>query len=315
MRTSKRIILDTDPGIDDALAIILSLRSKELKVEAITTVSGNVPVRLGTRNVRRILRLMGLKDLPMIAEGSSLPIKEPPLWTYEIHGKNGLGDLDCFFNDDSELDEDWIVSRKAIDLIFEMIEKYPNEIIIVTLGPLTNIACAIEKDKDKMDKVQGIIMMGGAVDVKGNITPDAEFNIFFDPHAAKIVFDSGIPVIMVGLNVTRKCILRKEELVRITEGKREKIEEFILGATDRYMEIHLKKTGRAYCYLHDPLAVGVAIDPTLVKMHKMDIDVCIDKKRGKTFCKKKDFQSEIQVCTDVDSKRFLRLFYERVFES
>lgn len=196
-----------------------------------------------------------------------------------------------------------------------MIEKYPDEIIIVTLGPLTNIARAIEKDKGKMEKVKEIIMMGGAVDVKGNVTPDAEFNIFFDPHAAKIVFNSGIPLKMVGLDVTRKCLLKKEELVRIKERRRNKLDEFILSVTDRYMKIHLKKTGRAYCYLHDPLAVGVAIDPTLVKIREMDIDVCIDKKRGKTFCKKKDLHSKIKVCTDVDSKRFLKLFYERVFGS
>lgn len=310
MKDRKRIILDTDPGIDDALALILSLNSLELKIEAITTVSGNVPVSLATRNVFRILDLMNLEELPVIAEGSANPIKSEPQHAFHIHGRDGLGDF-SLFEKNNKPSEKGFARCRAEEVLLELIDQSPDEITVVTLGPLTNIALAMQKDRKKMKKAKELIIMGGAVNVRGNITPDAEFNMFSDPHAARIVFDSKVPITLVGLDVTSQCILKKEEIK--TGPKRDSLKDFILNATKRYMQAYLKKTGTAFCYLHDPLAVAVAIDPTLVESEAMDIGVSVDEKRGKTFCKKKNPRSNTKVCVEVDCQRFMSLFLERVF--
>src|SRR2546426_10720650 len=192
-----RIILDTDPGIDDALALFLALASPELQLEAITTVSGNVHVDLTTRNALTLLELAGRTDIP-VARGCDRPLSRQPVFAEYVHGQNGLGGV--------ELPEPQLqpVGQHAVDLIIERVMAAPREITLVPIGPLTNIALALRKEPRIAEHVREVVIMGGALRVPGNVTPEAEFNIYADPHAAHIVFHAGWPIRLVSLDVTNK---------------------------------------------------------------------------------------------------------------
>lgn len=309
MKEPKRVIIDTDPGIDDALAIIFALKSPELKIEAITTVSGNVPVSVATRNAFRILHLLDTKDFPPVAEGSASPLKEPPVWAHHVHGEDGLGDLDVGCDEIPE----GASFPDAVSLMLETAQRLAGELTLITLGPLTNLARAIQRDENTIKKIKEVIVMGGAVFIGGNVTPDAEFNIFFDPHAAKVVFESGLPITLVGLDVTTKCILTRDILL-YREKTEDRLNTFLYGITEKYLDFYQEKRGLDYCHLHDPLAVAVAVDPTLIVTEEMSIDVSLDEKRGKTSLKNRN-TSPINVCTGVNREKFEKLFCERVFET
>jgi inosine-uridine nucleoside N-ribohydrolase len=307
MKELKRVIIDTDPGIDDALAIILALKSPELKIEGITTVSGNVPSSMAAKNVLRILHLMD-KNFPPVAEGSASPLKESSVWAHHVHGEDGLGNLD--FWDDFEIPKS-AAFPDAVSLMLETAQWLSSELTLITLGPLTNLARAVQRDENTIKKIKEVIMMGGAVFTEGNVTPDAEFNIFFDPHAAKIVFESGIPITLVGLDVTNQCVLKRDVLLQKKKTE-DRLNAFLYGIIEKYLDFYHEKRGLDFCHLHDPLAV--AVDPTLVATEEMSIDVSLDEKRGKTSRKDRN-TSPIKVCTGVDRERFEKLFLERVFEA
>ena len=200
----RRIILDTDPGVDDALAIFLALRSPELKVEAITPVSGNVPLALTLPNALRLVEIAGRTDVP-VAAGAATPLLRRLVTATYVHGDNGLGGADF---PEPKLKP---VSENAAQLICRMVRESPGQITIVGIGPLTNVATALKSDSDLAPKIKEIVVMGGSLSA-GNITPSAEFNFYVDPEAAKIVFDSGVPITMVGLNVTEKVLLGEQQI-------------------------------------------------------------------------------------------------------
>jgi len=201
-----KVILDTDPGVDDALAIILALRSRELELLALTTVSGNVHVSHCAKNVLRILSLLELQNLPVIARGEDKPLEKEPFEVPSVHGNDGLGDLgDNYF---PPLNWSLLSKKNAVDLICEVVSQNPGEITIIATGPLTNVARAIQKDPISMSQAKEIIFMGGAVNVAGNIPPGAaEFNAYVDPHAMEIVLNFCVPVTMVPLDVTHQVKL------------------------------------------------------------------------------------------------------------
>src|SRR5713101_7719058 len=184
-----RVIIDTDPGVDDALALLLAMRSPELKIEAITAVAGNVPLELTLPNALRMVEIAGRTDIP-VAAGAKGPLLRRLVTAACAHGENGLGG--------AVFPEPKIkpVADPAPEFIRQVVRKYPHEMTLITIGPLTNIATALNGDAELADMIKSLVMMGGSLS-GGNITPAAEFNIYVDPEAARIVFQSGIPITKV----------------------------------------------------------------------------------------------------------------------
>ena len=210
----KRVIIDTDQGIDDALALILALHSPELSVEAITTVNGNVGVDRCVRNVFRTLNAIAPPVFPPVARGCDRPLKRSPVAANHVHGRDGLGGIGRLVDADGHPrypdPTQSPVGRHAVDVILDLVERYPDEITLVALGPLTNIATALEPNAKAMRDLREIIIMGGSLDGRGHTTEFAEFNFYVDPHAAQRVVGSGLPATAVGLGVTHQTRLLLE---------------------------------------------------------------------------------------------------------
>ena len=299
----KRVIIDTDPGVDDALALILALKSPELRVELITTVSGNVPVDLGTKNLFRLLSLLPPPH-PPVARGS-----EGPGDSGGVHGSDGLGDIDP---EKYPLpDAPPVIDLPAPEAILSLLRENPDEITLIALGPLTNIAKAIQVDPHTMRGLREIVAMLGAIRVPGNATPYAEFNCWFDPHAAQVVLNSGIPITLVGLDVTQKVVL-EEGIIEERSREGGAIAQFVRDCTALYIKFHKTHNRINGCYLHDPLAVAVAIDPSLVKREEMSVRVETGEgpTRGRTMAESAPHNAK--ACLDVEAERFLKMFVGRV---
>ena len=307
----KRVILDMDPGIDDALAILLAVKSPELKVEAITTVSGNVHVDKASLNVLKILELAKVRNVP-VAKGMQRPLIRELETAEHIHGEDGLG------NTKLPVPKLLLHPKHAVDLLIEKISSAPKEITLVTTGPLTNVAMAILKEPKIVHQIKEVILMGGAFALTpygyGNVTPVAEFNIWCDPEAAKIVFHSGLPIVAVGLDVTAdpSACLREDHLKKLSSAKTA-ISKFIVQASRFY----LMRTQRDLMELHDPIAVAVAIDKSLVATRRFFVDVETKGEitRGQTIVDRRPqstIKGNIEVCYGIDGSRFLSLFMERL---
>jgi inosine-uridine nucleoside N-ribohydrolase len=319
----KKIVIDTDPGSDDAMAIMLALTSPELDVRAITVVPGNVTPAQGLENALRMLSLADRCDIP-VAAGAQHPLFQT-LTTAEFwHGKNGLGDVDL---PPSKCHVD---RRFAADLIIELVHANPHEITLVPIGPLTNIALAVEKDPSIVPLVKEVILMGGSIS-GGNVTAAAEFNIYDDPEAAQIVFKAGWPVTMVGLEVGNKTRFSKKELDQLaqTHGP---INDFI-SQIGRFVIHRSEQFGSTSAPMYDPTAVGVAIDATLVTAPPMHVEVETrgEFTRGETVANRRNtvehaalrdgryvvegvdkIEPNAKVCVDVDPDRFLQMFVSRI---
>jgi inosine-uridine nucleoside N-ribohydrolase len=259
-----RIILDTDPGVDDAIAILLALRSPELKLEAITPVSGNVPLAFTLPNALRLLEIAGHPEIP-VAAGAPVPLVRRLVTAAYVHGNNGLGGV--------EFPEPKIkpVSETASDLIRRIVRANPGEITIVAIGPLTNIATVLKVDPAIAPMIKSFVLMGGALN-GGNITPAAEFNFYVDPEAARIVFDSGVPITMVGLDVTNKVLLRESQ-VRTLEAAQNPVSQ----AAGKIMRATLgriyKTNDETVVAMHDPLTIASLIDPTVVTLRDYYVQI------------------------------------------
>lgn len=272
----KRVIIDTDPGVDDAVALILALRSPELRVEAITTVNGNTGLRQCTENALRVLEILRLSNHPPVVQGADRPIRREPYPSISIHGRDGLGEI-SFLRDRHGKEKYRSPSlspaaKYAPEFICELTAQYPNELTIVTLGPLTNVALALTLDPRLAHRVKEILTMGGAYSVPGNETPAAEFNFFCDPEAAQQVLRSGIPITLVGLDVTRKARLSRHSLLNATK-KRTRLNQFLKDSTERVMNYYREREGYHGCCLHDPLAVMVAVDSSFVGTKRVHVEI------------------------------------------
>jgi len=293
-----QIILSTDPGIDDALAIIFLSKLKVLK--AIWTTVGNNTLEVCTHNAMKLLELLGRKEIPII-KGAAQSLSLNLDFIAEVHGKDGLGNTFLPLPDASSFI--W----KNLDYIISILEENPGEITIVSIGPLTNLAILLQKaSKKTLNSIKEIIIMGGAVNVPGNVTPYAEFNIYSDPKAAKLVLTSKLPMILVGLDITHKVILT-EAHIQVIEAKRSPLNEFIAKMSRYYLKFHKRIQGG---YLHDPLAAAVAIDPSLITTQDFFIDVILDDplKFGQTYPTKSREAPVISVGVDVNSEKFLNFF-------
>ena len=300
----RRIILDTDIGtdVDDALALALAIKSRrDVDLRAVTTVHGDT--RLRAKIAKKMLRISGLENVP-VAAGICKPLmRDRPVMGWIGHeGKGFLTSNDCALE---------ISEMHAVDLIISEIMSMKGEITLISIGPLTNLATAIIKEQEIIDCVKEVIIMGGVTRLFNGLNlPHREHNILCDPEAAKIVFSSGLPIIMVPLDVTLKVYIRREDLDRIRAAQ-SPLTDAIVSMTKQYMDI----VNRDYTWLHDPLALSVAIDDSLVKM--MDMKILVETRgeytTGQTLAlPAKPGEKSVRVCVDVDAERFKEFFMNRI---
>jgi purine nucleosidase len=318
-----RAIIDTDPGIDDAMAILLALNSPELKMEAITVVPGNVEAWQGLENALKIVWLANRCDIP-VAGGAQHPLNQKLITAQYWHGKNGLANVEL---PASKCKAD---SRFGPDLIIELVHKYPHEITLIPVGPLTNIALAVSKDPSIVPLVKNIVIMGGSI-TGGNVDGAAEANIYNDPEAASIVFNAGWMVTMVGSDIGERTLMTRKYLNEL-ESQHGPESDFVYKLADFYLT-RSEKSGYSGAAMYDPLAVGTAIDPTLVTLKEMHVDVETrgEFTRGETVANRMGYNEhnvlhgdhyEIEgltelkpnarVATASDADRFLDLFISRI---
>jgi purine nucleosidase len=326
-RSVTKIIFDTDPGTDDAMALMLALNSPELDVRAVTIVPGNVTARQGLENGLRMVSLAGRCDIP-VAAGAQHPLFQKLITAEFWHGKNGLANIEL---PPSKCKVD---ARFGPDLIVELVHAFPHEITLVPVGPLTNIALAVEKDPSIVPLVKEVILMGGSLK-GGNVNASAEANVYNDPEAAEIVFQAGWTLTMVGLDVGDKTLFSRKELEQLgrTHGP---VNDFVYAVAKFLVDLseHYGDTGTP---MYDPLAVGVAIDKRLVDTVPMRVHVETrgDFTRGETVANRRNeiernvlyhfadgdryvidgldkVVPNVGVCVDVQAGTFLQLFVSRL---
>ena len=274
--TPTPIILDVDPGHDDAVALMLACGAPELEVRAVTTVAGNVPLQKTTRNALRVLSLIGREDVP-VGVGAEAPLVRPLRTAENIHGESGL--------DGPEIAEPTFApdERGAVRLMADVMEKSTEPVTLVPTGPLTNIATLLEEHPRLGEKISRIVLMGGSMGL-GNTTPAAEFNIYVDPEAARIVFESGLPVTMVGLDVTHEAGAGAEEIQRLRALGRvgEVAAELVTFFTGTYRKVF----GFSAPPIHDAVAVAELIEPEILETRPMRVEIECESEltRGETVC-------------------------------
>jgi purine nucleosidase len=305
----KKVLIDCDVGVDDALALILAFHSPELEVKAVTGVNGNVPSELVFDNIQKVLSLIGPQKRPFIAKGADQPLKGKPIYAHSVHGKDGLGGAKI----DQRKGEEWwqIFPDPADELITKMARQYPNQMTLVATGPLTNLALALQKDPEGMRKLKEVVIMGGAVRAKGNITPYAEFNIFIDPSAAKMVLESGLPITLVPLDVTHQVFLTSQVIKEKVKPINNSFSQFVIEAIG-YDPLSHRFHEKERIYLHDPLAMGVVIDPNLVRKERLSLDVKTQEGEHYGLILEVKEGPKVEVCLEVDSRGFLELFLSRM---
>ena len=306
----KKVIIDCDVGVDDALALILAFHSPELEVRAVTGVNGNVPLETVFTNIQKVLSLIRPKHKPLIAKGADQPLKGRALYAHSVHGKSGLGEAKIDLRKGNEWRE--VFPGSASELITKTAHEFPQQLTLIAIGPLTNLAIGLQKDIEGMKKLKEIVIMGGAVRTKGNVTPHAEFNIYVDPLAAKIVFGSGLPITLVSLDVTHQVCLTPSLIEKRIRPTNNPFSKFTIDAIGYDLDTHRFRRGTDLIYLHDPLASGVVINANLVKKERLSLDV--ETQEGDRFGQTLEAEGtpNIEVCLEVDSKGFLDLFLSRL---
>ncbi len=306
--SKKKVIIDCDPGHDDAAAIVLAARSPELELLGITCVAGNVEVEKTSANAVRLCGFAGIRTVPVL-KGMAQPLVGEMITATHIHGESGLGGVNL---PETDLK---LHSGHAVDFLIETIMASDGNITLIPTGPLTNIAMAILREPRIALNISGIVLMGGAMGM-GNVTPSAEFNIFADPEAAKIVFQSGAPLVMVGLDVTHKAVLTRQHLANIRQNG-----TLVADCLASMLLWHLDaitKLGRPkWAALHDACAVASVCDPTLLTTEPMwvDIETCGEFTRGRTVCDpglSAGAAPNVRVGVDFDSKRFYDMLISRL---
>lgn len=295
----RSVVIDCDPGIDDALALFMAIASEDLDIKGITTVVGNVSVECTSENARRIVALVG-SDIP-VAIGAAKPLRNVWRGAAQVHGANGLGNVEL------PVARTPFADLPAHRFIFEEARRAGGELELITLGPLTNLALAFQHHPDLTVMIKRIWTMGGAME-GGNVTPCAEFNIHSDPHAAQIVFRSGVPLLMCGLDVTNRALLLQEDLDGL--GRLNSVvARRMLEMLECYRAFY-QKAGRKGLAMHDPFVVACAIDSSIVSTKRLPVDVETQGEftTGCTVVDRRemtDRERNIEVAYDLDRSRFL----------
>lgn len=263
---TRKIIIDTDPGQDDAVAILLALACPELDVLGITAVAGNVPLNLTELNARKILELAGRPDVPVYA-GCDAPLTRKLVTAEYVHGKTGLDGIDL------PAPSIALQSAHAVDFIIDSLRQHPEgTVTLVPIGPLTNIATAFQKAPDIVSRVQQIVLMGGAYFEVGNITPAAEFNIYVDPEAARIVFASGAPLVVLPLDVTHEA-LTSRNWVETMRALPNRCGPAVASWTDFFERFDREKYGSEGAPLHDPCTIAWLLRPDLFEGREINVEI------------------------------------------
>lgn len=309
----KKIIIDTDPGVDDSMAILFALNSPEVELVGLTSIFGNVHSDLAAQNALRLVEFAGRPDIP-VAQGSDLPLVVPLDYVADfVHGSDGLGNTNPPPPQGKPLD------KPAAQFIVEMVMSNPGEITLVPVGPLTNIALALALEPQIAQNVAGVVIMGGAGTVNGNVNPAGEANIYHDPHAADVVFGAGWPITMVGLDVTMKTVMSDDYLASLQGSK---FGDFIYRISRFYRDFHHQTYGMSGIHTHDPSAIAYVIDPTLFTTESAPVRVVTEGiAAGLTLMDRRQQWSgpnpwsgtpPTNVCVDVNSERLLTLYKERI---
>ena len=307
---SRNIIIDTDPGQDDAVAILLALASPELNVLGLTCVAGNVPLARTSHNARQVCELAGRADLPVYA-GCDRPMGRGLVTAEHVHGDSGL--------DGAVLPEPQmpLQSQHAVDFIVESLRQAPaKSITLCPLGPLTNIGTALQQAPDIAERIAQIVLMGGAYFEVGNITPAAEFNIFVDPEAAEIVFKSGIDLVVAPLDVTHKALTRKAWIADLrTQNSRAC--DTVAGWTDFFERFDTEKYGSEGAPLHDPCVIAYLIAPHLFTGRHINVEIETQSEltRGMTVAdwwRVTDRPANALFLCDINAVGFFNLITQRV---
>jgi pyrimidine-specific ribonucleoside hydrolase len=301
---STKIVIDCDPGHDDAIAILLALASPEVELIGVTTVAGNQTLDKTTRNALVTLEVAGRADIP-VAAGAADPLHRELRTAAHVHGETGL--------DGPVLPETSVlpVEAHAADFLAELI--HPG-VVLVPTAPLTNLALMLERHPDVPDRLERIVWMGGAI-TEGNVTPAAEFNAFVDPEAAATVFASGIPITMVGLDVTHKALFTREHAERLRHAGC--AGRFVAELSDFFQAFHEHSYGFAGSPIHDAMAVAHVIDPTLLETRRVNVAVETRSEHcdGRTVVDLRAVtgrEPNADVGVDVDADRFLELLVSRI---
>ncbi len=309
--SKRKIIIDTDPGQDDAVALLLALASPdELDVLGITCVAGNVPLSLTQKNARIVCEVAGKTDVPIFA-GCDAPMRRPLVTAEHVHGKTGL--------DGPELFEPTmpLAGDNAVDFIVETLRREPaGSVTLCTLGPLTNIATAFDRAPDIIPKLRELVMMGGAYFEVGNITPAAEFNIFVDPEAAEIVFHSGVPLVVMPLDVTHKVLATKDRVAAL-RALGSKVGVFTAEMLDFFERFDVAKYGSDGGPLHDPCVIAYLLKPELFQGRHINVEIETESKLtlGMTVAdwwRVTDRTPNAMFMGDVDADGFFALLTERI---
>ena len=304
----RRLLVDTDTAADDPVALVMALRHPDVRVEAITVVAGNVPVDQGVQNALYTLEL--LKERVPVFRGAEAPLLAPLKTSQFIHGEDGMGDIGL------PLQGREPHPGHAVDALLETAACYPGEVELVTLGPLTNVAMALHKDPSFARKVKGCVMMCGASDHLGNITPVAEYNVWVDPEAAKVVFSSGMPLKMVGWDISRKhAVFTPDESAKL-RGVGTPLAEFCVDI----QRVVLNQWDGGF-ELPDPIAMAVALDPaiaTRTERRFVAVETGGEWCRGQTVVGRheitgvSEYEPNVEVVEEASRERFLELLYEAV---
>lgn len=309
----KKIIIDTDPGIDDAMAILFAFAAPELEIVGLTTIFGNVQTDLATQNALRLIEFAGHPHIP-VASGA----KKPLVIVYDeapevVHGADGFG------NTHQPPPRGRAIDKPASHFIVETIMANPGEITLVPLGPLTNIAEALALEPRIAQQVAEVVLMGGAATVNGNVNPAAEANIWHDPHAADAVFTASWPLTMIGLDVTMSTIMDEAYFDALRTNR---TGEFIYQISRFYQRFHYLTHNLQACFTHDPSTIAYLIDPSLFTCEQGPIRVITEGiAAGQTLMDRRQewlVPNEwsglmpVNVCVGVDSERLLTLYKERI---
>ncbi len=307
----RKIIIDTDPGQDDAVAILLALASpEEIEVLGITAVAGNVPLELTAKNARIVCELAGHTEVPVYA-GCDRPLKRPLITAEHVHGKTGL---DGPVLPDPQMP---LTEGHAVDFIIETLRtQEPGTVTLCPLGPLTNIATAFQKAPDIVGRVQEIVLMGGAYFEVGNITPAAEFNIYVDPEAADVVFKSGAPIVVMPLDVTHDALVtpHRNDAFRSLDSK---VGHAVAEMTDFFERFDKEKYGSEGAPLHDPCVTAYLIQPELFSGRHINVEIETKSELtlGMTVAdwwRVTDRKPNAMFMGDVDAQGFFTLLTERL---
>lgn len=296
---ARRMLIDTDPGTDDAIALLMALGCHLLEITAITTVGGNVPLYKGTRNALSILEYMERTTIP-VASGYSRPIEGKFHYAYAFHGLSGL-------ITHLPLPSTRRSSKNALEMMNEILSRSSRKVTLTALGPLTNIAGLIKLYPQVISRIEEIVIMGGAVGVPGNVTPYAEFNFYNDPLAADLVLSSGMSITLIDLGSCRKTFIDRESVTALHRGagSRKLVGRILSSWFIRHPKVE-------NYYLYDPLAMAIAIDPDIVETVECVIHVDTSDSFYRGRCRVQEEGCRVKVSKGVNTERFFQLFYDLI---